>query len=72
MEELRCISKEIWNSSKRFDIDFSTNSVDSKLDVMIKDNVIKKSLENDDLIIIEGMFDEENEFVDRDELHEDI
>jgi hypothetical protein len=72
LEELSCISKEIWNSSKKFDIDFSSNSVDSRLDVMIEENVIKKILENDDLIIIEGMFDEEYDFVDRDELYEDI
>lgn len=44
----------IWKSSKEFDIDVSANNTSSDFDQMIQDNIIKKSLENDNLIIYEG------------------
>lgn len=51
---IQATSKGIWKSSKEFDIDVSANNTSSDFDQMIKDNILKKSLENDNLIIFEG------------------
>ena len=56
------IAHETWNGSRKFDVDFSSNANSSPFDVMVKDNVLQKSLENDNLIIVEGYNDTDNEY----------
>ena len=45
------ISKGIWKTSTKFDLD---NEEDSPLDKLVEDKVVIKSLENDNLIFMEG------------------
>lgn len=49
------ISDKIWKSTKEFDIDDSSSKKHSLFDRLIEDNCIEKSLENDNLIIFEGV-----------------
>jgi hypothetical protein len=51
------ISHETWKGSRKFDIDFSSNQRQSPFDKMVEDNVLQKSLENDNLIVVEGFYD---------------
>lgn len=63
--ELHHISKNIWKSSRRFDADSSSNAKRSPFDLMVRENMLQKSLESDNLIVVEGMRLEENpEFID--------
>jgi len=64
-QELLLISKNIWKSSRRFDADSSSNAKWSAFDLMVRENMLQKSLESDNLIVVEGMRLEENpEFID--------
>lgn len=51
------ISHETWKGSRKFDIDFSSNQRQSPFDKMVEDNVLQKSLENDNLLVVEGFYD---------------
>ena len=51
---LKDIASNIWKSSRKFDIDSSSNSKNSPFDLLVKENVIQKSLENDNLFYVEG------------------
>ena len=63
-QELLFISKNIWKSSRRFDADSSSNAKRSPFDLMVAENMLQKSLESDNLIVVEGMRLEENpEFI---------
>jgi len=55
-EIIKDISKGIWKSSKEFDIDMFSSQKNSTMDRLIKENSLKKSLENDNLIVLEGIY----------------
>ena len=57
LKQLKMISHETWNGSRKFDIDFSSNQKSSPFDKMVEDNVLQKSLENDNLLVVEGLHD---------------
>ena len=57
LKQLKMISHETWKGSRKFDIDFSSNQRQSPFDKMVEDNVLQKSLENDNLLVVEGFYD---------------
>jgi len=65
------LSKQIWASSTKFDIDDVGNK-QTDFDVLIKENEIQKSLECDDLLFMEGHLKRKNqEFIDHEEMIND-
>lgn len=54
LDLLKSISLEIAKSSRQFDIDISSSNNKSSFDNLIFENIIQKSLENDNLIYVEG------------------
>lgn len=50
----KVVSKSIQKSSKCFDIDSSQNNKMSAIDVLIRDSVLGKCLESDELMYVEG------------------
>jgi hypothetical protein len=52
MRELKSISNSIFKASRKFDVD--ANMDDSPLDQMVEDNILKKGLESDNLVVVEG------------------
>jgi len=52
MEAISEISKLIWKTSRKFDLDSAGKK--TKFDLFIDENVIQKSLESDNLIYVEG------------------
>ena len=58
LHHLKMIAKETWKGSRKFDIDFSSSSKTSNFDKMVKHNILQKSLENDNLIVVEGSLDQ--------------
>lgn len=66
------MSASIWKTSRKFDIDDSSNEKKSKFDVLVRDNVIQKSLESDNLIFMEGSSRAVNaDFIDESEAQDD-
>ena len=57
LEALRGVSELMLNSTSKFDIDESANQKHSKFDKMIKQSMIQKCLEKDELIFMEGSKD---------------
>ena len=52
-EQFKSIANQIFKTSKQFDVDASAHN--SLYDNLIEENVLQKSLENDNLLYIEGM-----------------
>lgn len=63
------LSKQIWASSTKFDIDDMANQKQSAFDFMINENEIQKSLETDNLLFIEGHLKRKNpDFINHEEV----
>lgn len=71
-EIIKDISKGIWKSSKEFDIDMFSSQKNSTMDRLIKENSLKKSLENDNLIVLEGIYYQHADLINREDLREDV
>jgi len=52
LHELKSISSSIFKASRKFDVD--ANNDNSPLDQMVTDNILKKGLESDNLVVVEG------------------
>jgi hypothetical protein len=53
-DALKEVSSSIWKASCKFDVDESANDTRSKLDFLVRENVIQKALESDDIVFVEG------------------
>lgn len=72
MEAFKKVSNSVWKCSRKFDIDQSSNSTMSAFDALVRENVLQKSLESDNLLIVEGMPRKDKpEFIDQATLDED-
>lgn len=56
LNTLKTISNGIWKSSKEFDVDVYSSQKNSSMDRLVNENSLKKSLENDNFIIFEGLY----------------
>lgn len=52
LSALKNISHSIVSASRKFDVD--ANKDDSELDRMVQNNILKKGLESDNLVVVEG------------------
>ena len=50
--EFCSIAKSIWKTSRQFDLDSTQKN--SPFDILVKKNVLQKSMETDNLIFVEG------------------
>lgn len=69
---LKSISEDIWMSSHDFDIDSSANAIDSIFDKLVKESIIQKPLENDDLVIVDGKMAKGMGYTSTEKLEEDL
>lgn len=69
---MKTISNDLWRSSRDFDIDSSSNANNSPFDLMVKENALQKTLESDDLIIVEGKRAKHFELTDIETLDKDL
>jgi hypothetical protein len=69
MRELKSLSHSIFKASRKFDVD--ANNDDSPLDDMVTDNILKKGLESDNLVVVEGCRrDYQPEFLTKEEFYD--
>mmetsp|Transcript_21579 Transcript_21579/g.33227 ORF Transcript_21579/g.33227 Transcript_21579/m.33227 type:complete len:988 (-) Transcript_21579:2058-5021(-) len=68
---LEDISTKIWKTTKHFDLDSTQKN--SPFDVLVKENVLGKTLENDNLIYMEGMRrTQQPDFMSREEFQQEF
>jgi hypothetical protein len=72
LQQLKMIARDTWNASRRFDIDLGSTNKTSPFDKMVKDNVLQKSLENDNLIVVEGCHDSAPDWFTKDQLELEV
>lgn len=69
---MKSISKDLWKSANQFDIDSSSNAKYSFFDTMVKEKQLQKTLESDDLVIVEGNKAKYIEYTKVETIEEDI